>query len=206
MENQRALDTKKFSRNHMRECEELLSAETRILDGVNGAGQSVSKEHPASNRGTKKMPGNHIVSHSLFNGATPSELRGRYGSQNQTQTTMPWALTYLEYDFPSNVLQSHLRLPPSNILPLLCEPRANPCGMKVEAELNSAFRRAPLTAVQISAQRCAMGAVHLRPGQNLLEKAVIWLSGGHALSYTCAPIGYHERKVCIHSYSMKGSQ
>lgn len=108
MGNKRPLDTKKFSRNHMRECEELLFAETHTLDGVHSAGQSLSKEHPTSNRATRKMPGNHIISHSLFSGATQFELRGRYSSRNQTQTTVPWALTYLEHSFPSDVLQSHL--------------------------------------------------------------------------------------------------
>lgn len=40
MENKRPADTKKFSKNHMREREELLFAETGVLDGVSSAGRS----------------------------------------------------------------------------------------------------------------------------------------------------------------------
>lgn len=58
---------KKFSRNHMRECEELLFVETHVLDGVNSTGQSLSKEHLTSNRGTRKKHGNHVMSCSLSN-------------------------------------------------------------------------------------------------------------------------------------------
>lgn len=90
MEDKRPLDTKKVSRNHMREYEELLFVESHVLDRVNSAGQSLSKEHPTSNRATRKMCGNHIISCSLLNGATCFELKGREGtdsSQKQTQTT-----------------------------------------------------------------------------------------------------------------------
>lgn len=70
----------------MREGDELLCVETQDPGGVNGAGQSLSKEHPTGNRAARKMHGNHSISCSLFSGVICFELeRGESTDSSQRE-------------------------------------------------------------------------------------------------------------------------